>query len=179
MSTTQQAQTQSQPQPQSEARGSNSTGSATSLKNVEAFIFDVFGTVVDWRTSVVKELKELGRKHGIDPESVDWRGFAQEWRNGYMAKTRQIAQEGSPSGSFNVDIMHRQILDHLLTKPEWGKYGSSWTEEDKRELNLVWHRLEGWPDAVPWLNELKKHKMIVTLSNGNMRLLIEMVNFFW
>jgi len=175
MSTTQtQPQPQSQSQSQSETLSGTTSNSSTSLNGVEAFIFDVFGTVVDWRTSVVKELRELGRKHGIDPESVDWRAFAQEWRNGYMANTRRIAQEGASSGSFNVDIMHRQILDLLLTKSKWAKYGTSWTEEEKRELNLVWHRLDGWADAVPWLNELKKHKMIVTLSNGNMRLLIDM-----
>jgi len=177
MSTTQtQPQPQSQSQSQSETLSGTTSNSSTSLNGVEAFIFDVFGTVVDWRTSVVKELRELGRKHGIDPESVDWRAFAQEWRNGYMANTRRIAQEGASSGSFNVDIMHRQILDLLLTKSKWAKYGTSWTEEEKRELNLVWHRLDGWADAVPWLNELKKHKMIVTLSNGNMRLLIDMVS---
>ncbi|KAF9451447.1 HAD-like protein [Macrolepiota fuliginosa MF-IS2] len=163
--------TQAQTQAQSETQGHKS------LKNIDAFIFDVFGTVVDWRTSVVRELQELGKKHGFDPQSVNWGKFAQEWRMGYMQNTRRLATEGSASDSFNVDVMHRQLLDELLTKPEWSAYGSLWTEEEKRQLNLVWHRLDGWPDTVPWLNELKKDKIIVTLSNGNMRLLIDMAKY--
>jgi len=159
-----QTQTQAPQEPKAQAK--------RALKDVEVFIFDVFGTVVDWRTSVIRELQALGKKHGLDPSSVNWHQFAQEWRNEYMQTTRNTAQGGS--GTLNGDIMHRQILDQLLAKSEWAKYGSSWTEEERRELNLVWHRLEGWPDAVPWLNELKKHKIIVTLSSANVRLLVDM-----
>ncbi|KXN85894.1 (S)-2-haloacid dehalogenase 4A [Leucoagaricus sp. SymC.cos] len=146
------------------------------LKNIDAFIFDVFGTVVDWRTNVVKEVQELGKKHGVDPETVNWRQFAQEWRNAYMESVLNIGGGKATSVSYNIDVVHRQASSplSLLTKPEWTTVTSSWTEEDKRELTLAWHRLSGWPDSEKWLNELKKDKIIVGLSNGNMSLLIDM-----
>ncbi|KAF7760302.1 hypothetical protein Agabi119p4_10978 [Agaricus bisporus var. burnettii] len=140
------------------------------LKDVEVFIFDVFGTVVDWRSSVVKEIQEVGQKHGHDIATVNWTDLAQQWRDGYM---NTVLQDPS-SVSTNLDIMHRQILDGIIIKPEWVKYTSSWTEEDKARLVFAWHRLSAWPDVVQGLAELKKHKIVVALSNGNMRLLVDM-----
>jgi len=92
-------------------------------------------------------------------------------------------------------LRFKQLLDKLLLKPQWAAHASLWTEQDKRELTFAWHRLSGmvpkiffsyiyiyiyvypsgWPDSVQWLNELKKDKIIVSLSNGNMSLLIDMV----
>jgi len=91
-------------------------------------------------------------------------------------------------------LRFKQLLDKLLLKPQWAAHASAWTEQDKRELTFAWHRLSGmvpktffpiyiylflpgWPDSVQWLNELKKDKIIVSLSNGNMSLLIDMVRF--
>lgn len=158
--------TQAKTQAQAKAQGP--------LKDVGAFIFDVFGTVVDWRTNVVKEVTELGTKYGVGPEVANWAQFAQEWRNAYMESVLSVGSGTATSASYNIDIVHRQLLDKLVAKPEWAKHTSAWTEEDKRELTLAWHRLGGWPDSVQGLTELKKDKIIVSLSNGNMSLLIDM-----
>ncbi|KAF8181587.1 haloacid dehalogenase [Pholiota molesta] len=127
---------------------------------IKAFIFDV----------VVAELEALGKEHG---QSADWAKFAQEWRNGYMKNTRLIAQ-GTLAGPLNVDAMHREILDHLLSTPEYAHLGSVWDEQTRQHLNFAWHRLNGWPDTVGGLHALKKRAIIGTLSNGNVRLLVDM-----
>ncbi|KDR73168.1 hypothetical protein GALMADRAFT_72635 [Galerina marginata CBS 339.88] len=142
------------------------------MQPIKALLFDVFGTVVDWRSSVVAELKALGEKHGIDP-GTDWGKFAQEWRNGYLQNTRRIADGGS--GPQNVDTMHREILDDLLKSSEWSHIGPLWDEPTREHINLAWHRLNGrWPDTVEGLHALKKQTIISTLSNGNVRLLVDM-----
>ncbi|KAJ2919373.1 hypothetical protein MD484_g984, partial [Candolleomyces efflorescens] len=126
---------------------------------VKALLFDVFGTTVDWRSSVEQELRDLGAKYGIE---ADWAKFAQQWRTGYMKETARIAAGGD--GPNNVDLMHRQVAPH-------------WSEEERDELNLVWHRLRAWPDTVAGLQSLKKKYIIGTLSNGNVRLLIDMAKY--
>jgi 2-haloalkanoic acid dehalogenase type II len=138
---------------------------------VKALVFDVFGTVVDWRSSVVAELEALGQKHGVEP-ATDWGKFAQEWRSGYLKTTRLVA--AGASGPLNVDVMHREILDDLLKSPEWSHLGALWDEPTRQHLNLVWHRLNGWPDTVKGLHALKRQVIIATLSNGNVRLLVDM-----
>ncbi|KAJ7171414.1 haloacid dehalogenase [Mycena filopes] len=139
------------------------------LPEVQALLFDVFGTVVDWRGSVTRELALVGKQHDIDG---DWDAFATTWRRGYLENTRRIAQGGA--GSLNVDAMHRQILETILESSQWKGLGEKLTKEARDELNLVWHRLDGWPDSTPGLYALKKHVVITTLSNGNVRLLIDM-----
>ncbi|KAH6906853.1 HAD-like domain-containing protein [Coprinopsis sp. MPI-PUGE-AT-0042] len=142
------------------------------MKQVKALLFDVFGTVVDWRTSVEAELKALGAKHGID---ADWPKFAQEWRTSYMNDTRKIA--GGGKGPSNVDVMHRENLDKMLSSPEWSSVGQHWSKEERDELNLVWHRLKGWPDSTEALYAFKKDYIVAALSNGNMRLLVDMAKY--
>ncbi|GJE89343.1 haloacid dehalogenase [Phanerochaete sordida] len=139
------------------------------LADVEVFLFDVFGTVVDWQNSVAHELQS---KHYDGILELDWIAFAQEWRRGYIVNTKRIAEGGE--GPRNIDALHRQILDGMLAKPEWEALGRMWGEEKRREVNLVWHRLKGWPDTTPGLYALKKHAIIGTLSNGNVRLLVDM-----
>ncbi|KAJ6549943.1 haloacid dehalogenase [Mycena capillaripes] len=142
------------------------------LTDVQALVFDVFGTVVDWHSSVTQELETLGKKHQID---ADWNEFATTWRRGYMENTRRIAQGGA--GSLNVDAMHREILEDILNAPQWKAFGEKLTRAARDELNLVWHRLGGWPDSTPGLYSLKKEVIIVTLSNGNLRLLVDMARY--
>ncbi|KAJ3545088.1 hypothetical protein NM688_g5666 [Phlebia brevispora] len=121
------------------------------LQGVEALLFDVFGTVVDWQGSVAQELK--ARNPGVE-ESVDWVAFAKEWRQGYYAAT-------SWSGC---------SLRHIGSI-----VGRLWDEDTRRELNLVWHRLNGrWNDTTEGLFALKKHAIIGTLSNGNVKCLVDM-----
>jgi len=141
-------------------------------RSIKALVFDVFGTTVDWRSSVIAELQAAAQKCGLGQEATDWHKFAQLWRKAYMQTTRRIAS-GEP-GPSNVDVMHRQILDSLLETPEFAHVGVAWDDTARKDINLAWHRLKGWPDAVEGLNDLKKHSLVAALSNGNMRLLIDM-----
>ena len=134
-------------------------------QGIKALIFDVFGTVVDWRTSIVNECQELGNVKNIQ---IDWNLLADRWRGKYgpfMDKVR--------SGSIpwtNLDSLHRMALDELLTEFDV----TNLSEGEKQNLNKVWHRLTPWPDAVPGLTKLKSNFIIGTLSNGNISLLVNM-----
>ncbi|KIM36322.1 hypothetical protein M413DRAFT_291488 [Hebeloma cylindrosporum] len=146
------------------------------MQSIKALVFDVFGTAVDWRSSVVAELQELGEKHGkLKNNANDWGKFAQEWRNEYMKKTLRIA--AGASGPLNIDAIHRQILDEMLASPEWSHIGHLWDEDARQHINLAWHRLNGWSDTVDGLHALKKHALLATLSNGNVRLLIDLARY--
>ena len=132
---------------------------------VRALVFDVFGTVVDWRGSIIRECRALGRSKRI---AVDWEAFADAWRAGYRPAMAQVRSGELPW--MNIDQLHRRILDGLLAR--FGIDGLDEAEID--HLNRVWHRLEGWPDARRGLAALKRRYVIATLSNGNMALLTNM-----
>ncbi len=138
------------------------------LRAVRALIFDVFGTVVDWRGSLIAEGRRLGRAKRLH---VDWEAFADAWRAGYrpaMARVRSGAL-----GWTSIDTLHRMILDELLAR--FGIEGLS--EQEIDHLNRVWHRLRPWPDARAGLRRLKRDHIIATLSNGNVALLTNMAKF--
>ncbi|KAG7440346.1 haloacid dehalogenase [Guyanagaster necrorhizus] len=141
------------------------------MEGIEALVFDVFGTVVDWHGSVCAELKDLGQNLALN---ADWDAFATEWRKGYLTNTSRIAREGAGSGPLNVDVLHRQILDDMLSSPRWAPVGSKLDEQTRAHLNLVWHRLNGSYSTKSGLYQLKKHVILTTLSNGNVRLLVDM-----
>ena len=109
------------------------------LKGVRALVFDVFGTVVDWRSSVIAELESLGRTRNI---SRDWAEFADLWRQGYGDGMRRI-NDGTDSW-VTVDVIHRRKLDLLL--PQFEVPGLR--EQEIDHLNRIWHRLHPWPDSV-------------------------------
>lgn len=135
------------------------------IDGVVAMGFDVFGTVVDWRSSVTREGEALGREKGIDK---DWSSFADRWRAGY-----QPAMEAVRSGTRPwtiLDVLHREILDTLL--PDFGLEGLS--EDETDQLNKAWHRLDPWPDSVAGMNRLKTRYTLFTLSNGNVALMVDM-----
>ena len=132
------------------------------LPNVQALAFDVFGTVVDWRDSVIREGQELGRKKDLD---VDWAAFADAWRGRYKPSMDKVRSGELPWT--NLDALHRSSLEELLE--EFGIAGL--TEEEKDHLNKAWHRLEPWPDSVAGLTRLKEKYILTTLSNGNVALL--------
>jgi 2-haloacid dehalogenase len=135
------------------------------LREVKALTFDVFGTVVDWRASVIRECTELLVAKGHE---VDCGEFADAWRGGYgpsMAKVRRGDMEWT-----NIDGLHRMVLDELL-----GRFGiQGLAEAEIDHLNRAWHRLEPWPDALDGLTRLKKKYIIASLSNGNVALLVNM-----
>ncbi|KAF8629772.1 hypothetical protein AX15_003277 [Amanita polypyramis BW_CC] len=148
------------------------TSAAALLEDVQVLFFDVFGTMSDWRSSLERQLKEVAKKHSI--ESVDWPQFIFEWRMGYLRETKEISEDGN--GPTSTDDLHRRILDRMIDAPgsRWTHLGPLWNEEERKNINLFWHNLDGWTDCVPGLLELKKQFMVVALSNGNMRLLIDM-----
>jgi len=138
---------------------------AAPLDAVKALTFDVFGTVVDWRGSIIREGRALGEAKKLD---VDWAAFADAWRAGYRPAMDRVRRGKLPW--MNIDALHRLILDELLEKFAIRRLNAA----DRDHLNRVWHRLKPWPDAVPGLRRLKKKYVIATLSNGNVALLTNM-----
>lgn len=137
----------------------------TDLSDVKALVFDVFGTVVDWRGSILRELEAFGRQRGID---ADWAAFVDGWRGGYKPAMQRVRRGDLPWT--RIDDLHRLILDELLEK-----HGiADLSDDEKDHLNRVWHRLDPWPDAVAGLARLKRRFIIGTLSNGNVGLLVDM-----
>ncbi|MGH6628560.1 MAG: haloacid dehalogenase type II [Burkholderiales bacterium] len=132
---------------------------------VEALVFDVFGTVVDWRGSILRELRAMGREKHL---RANWAKFTDAWRAGYRPAMARVRNGELPW--MNIDRLHRLILDDLLAKFRVEGLG----EADKVHLNRVWHRLKPWPDAVRGLKRLKRRYIIATLSNGNVALLTNM-----
>lgn len=141
------------------------TDLATFRTTVKALAFDVFGTVVDWRASLIREGELLARAKGV---RVDWPAFADAWRAGYQPAMARVRRGEVPWT--NLDGLHRSILDGLLRT--FGISGLS--EADIDHLNRAWHRLMPWPDAVAGLNRLRARYVLATLSNGNVSLLVDM-----
>jgi 2-haloacid dehalogenase len=130
----------------------------------KALAFDTFGTVVDWRSSIIRELEEFGRTHGVE---ADWAAFADDWRAGYPPAMDRVRRGDLPW--INIDGLHRMILVELLAEA-----GITAPEGDIDHLNRAWHRLDPWPDTVDGLTRLKARYVITTLSNGNVSLLTNM-----
>ncbi len=133
--------------------------------SVKALIFDVFGTVVDWRGSIIRETRTLARAKKLD---LDPAAFADAWRAGYQPAMARV--RSGELGWTKIDALHRMILDDLLVK--FGVRGLKTAEID--HLNRVWHRLAPWPDSRAGLKALKRSRIIGTLSNGNVALLANM-----
>jgi 2-haloacid dehalogenase len=129
---------------------------------VKALVFDVFGTVVDWRGSIIREGVALGRRK---KRKVDWPAFADAWRAGYRPAMARVRSGELPWTK--IDDLHRMILDDLLQRFALGRLSA----DEIAHLNRVWHRLRPWPDARAGLAKLKRRHVIATLSNGNVALL--------
>ncbi|KAJ7240377.1 haloacid dehalogenase [Mycena haematopus] len=143
------------------------------LRDVQALVFDVFGTTVDWHCSLTKDLATLGNKYGI--QDADWSAFSKTWRRGYLDHVQHLTQGGT--GTWNMDELHREILERMLQSPEWKHFGAVLNSEEREKLNDAWHRLRGWPDTTAALYALKKEMIVGALSNGNTRLLIDLAKF--
>jgi 2-haloacid dehalogenase len=135
---------------------------------VKVLTFDVFGTVVDWRSSVIAEGEQLGRAKGLN---VDWAAFADSWRAIYRPYMDRVGSGTLPWT--RLDDLHRRMLDETLAKLGI----DALTNDEKEHLNRVWHRLKPWPDSVLGLQRLKSRFVITTLSNGNIALLTNMAKF--
>ena len=135
------------------------------LEGVQALVFDVFGTVVDWRSSVIEELEQFGRAKDL---SRNWVEFADLWRRGYGDGTRRV-NEGADDW-VPVDVIHRRKLDQLLEQFEI----TGLHEREVDHLNRAWHRLNPWSDSVEGLANLRSRYIVSTLSNGGVGLLVNM-----
>jgi 2-haloacid dehalogenase len=122
---------------------------------VEALVFDVFGTVVDWRGSLIREL------NGVVPDPAV---LADRWRGEYKPSMDRVRRGAVPWT--NLDALHRESLARLV--------GDTLDAEARERLVQAWHRLEPWPDSVPGLARLKHRYIIATLSNGNVGLLLDL-----
>jgi 2-haloacid dehalogenase len=131
---------------------------------IQALIFDVFGTVVDWRGTIIREGETRWKPRGID---IDWAKFADDWRKQYQPQMQRVRSGELPWT--NLDALHRESLDRLLDDR-----GIDLAEAARDDLNRVWHRLDPWPDVVAGLTELRKRYILATMSNGNIRLMVDM-----
>lgn len=137
------------------------------LADVKAVVFDTFGTISDWRGSITRMGETLAKKKGI--EGVDWEAFARAWRAGYRPGLARVIS-GKRKWTA-IDVIHRERLEEIL--PEFG-LGDTFTEAEKDDINLFWHRLDPWPDSVPGLLRIKTKYLISPLSNGSLMLLTSM-----
>ena len=134
---------------------------------IKALLFDVFGTVVDWRSSVIKECISLERNIGI---SGDWEKLTDLWRQNYAPSMDKV--RNGEKKWVNLDTLHKESLIKILK--ELNIHG--FTEDNINHLNNAWHRLAPWNDTVEGLNLLKSNFSISTLSNGGIDLLTNMAN---
>ncbi|MBT5913712.1 haloacid dehalogenase type II [Rhodospirillaceae bacterium] len=135
------------------------------VNNIKALVFDVFGTVVDWRTSIASEAKQCLSKKGYE---LDWVLFADSWRAKYQPAMEKVRTGGR--GFVRLDILHMENLIEVLKDFDI----KSVTETELNYLNRAWHRLLPWSDSVPGLLRLKKKFIIGTMSNGNVALMVNM-----
>lgn len=135
------------------------------MAHPKALLFDVFGTVVDWRTSVAREIERIAEEKGF---TVDGHAFATAWRKRYQPAMAKI-REGN-RGFVPLDILHMENLMDVLE--EFGIDCLTQTEVD--DLNFVWHRLDTWNDSVGGVNRLKSRHIVATCSNGNIALMVNL-----
>jgi 2-haloacid dehalogenase len=132
---------------------------------VQAIVFDTLGTLVDWRGSIVRDLSAWGAAERID---ADWARLAELWRGRYQPQMERVRSGARPWT--RLDDLHDESLRELL--PQLGIAPLS--DAQRRHVNLVWHRLDPWPDVVAGLERLKRRYLIAPLSNGNIRLLVDL-----
>ena len=136
---------------------------------IRALIFDVFGTLVDWRTSIIAELRAFGAERGI--ANVDWSSFVDDWRAAYVPAMDRVRLGAQPWT--NLDALHRASFDELAERYELHVLG----ERERAHCANAWHRLEAWPDVPAALKRLRKAYVLAPLSNGNVSLLIDLARF--
>ena len=140
---------------------------------VKALFFDVFGTLVDWRTSIARDAEATLKPRG---HALDWAAFADAWRGEYQGAMEEV-RSGRIAFS-KLDVLHRRNLE--LTLKHFGV--TDLDEADKRALNLAWHRLDAWPDVLAGLARLKTKYLLAPVSNGNISLMVDLARrnrFLW
>ena len=143
------------------------------MQTPKACFFDVFGTLVDWRSRIAREAEAILKPLG---HSLDWLGFADAWRGEYQPAMEEIRSRRQ--AFCKLDALHRRNLERVLPRFKI----SGLPEATMRHLNLAWHRLDAWPDAAAGLARLKKQCLIAPVSNGNISLMVDLArrnNFPW
>jgi 2-haloacid dehalogenase len=140
---------------------------------VKALFFDVFGTLVDWRTSIAREAEAILKPRGY---ALEWTALADAWRGEYQNAMEDI--RAGRTAFCKLDVLHRQNLERVL--PRFKVDGLR--EDELRDLNLAWHRLEAWPDVAKGLARLKRRYLLAPVSNGNISLMVDLARrngFVW
>src|SRR6202047_3880857 len=132
---------------------------------IRALFFDVFGTLVDWRTSIAREARALLEPRG---RALDWPAFADAWRGEYQGAMEEVRTGRIPF--CKLDVLHRRNLDLIL--PRFGL--AALAEGDRCALNLAWHRLAAWPGVACGLRRLKRRFWLAPVSNGNISLMVDL-----
>ncbi len=136
---------------------------------IRALIFDVFGTLVDWRTSIITELRAFGVERGL--AHVDWEGLVDDWRGAYVPSMERVRSGAQPWT--NLDALHRTSFDELAER-----YGLSVLgERERAHCAQAWHRLRPWPDVPAALRRLRRSFVLAPLSNGNVSLLVDLARY--
>jgi 2-haloacid dehalogenase len=131
---------------------------------VKALFFDVFGTMVDWRTSIARETEAMLKPRG---HALDWAAFADAWRGEYQGAMDEVRSGRIPF--CKLDVLHRRNLEITLKR-----FNVTLSEDDKRDFNLAWHKLDAWPDVPPGLARLKRKYLLAPVSNGNISLMVDL-----
>ncbi len=134
------------------------------LPGVQALLFDVFGTIVDWRGSVAREAEKVLKPLGY---SLDWLAFADAWRAQYQPGMEEVRSGATPF--VKLDVIHRRMLDRI--RPQFGL--ENLDEATQAELNLAWHRLDAWPDVGPGFARLRTRFALCPCSNGNIAIMAD------
>lgn len=132
---------------------------------IKALFFDVFGTLVDWRTSVAREAQALLEPRGY---ALDWLAFADAWRGEYQGAMEEVRAGRIPF--CKLDVLHRRNLERVL--PRFGV--ASLGDDALHDLNLAWHRLDAWPEVTSALTRLKRRYRLAPVSNGNISLMVDL-----
>jgi 2-haloacid dehalogenase len=143
------------------------------MADVKALVFDVFGTLVDWRSSIVREARTLLAPLGA---TIDYEVFADAWRAEYQPTMEEVRSGRLPFSK--LDLLHRRNLDSIL--PRFGL--DRLDEATRADLNLAWHRLDAWPDVVEGLARLRKRFLLAPCSNGNISIMVDLARrngFVW
>ncbi|TKA57519.1 hypothetical protein B0A53_00750 [Rhodotorula sp. CCFEE 5036] len=159
------------------------TAANSAPRRIQAILMDQFGTLTDQHGSMTRLLTAeasvaaavgCGAGSGAGLEGIDWSAFAEQWRAGYLRRTREIA--AGASGPGDIDELHLELLDELLETEEYKVIAEAWSAEKRKEICQFWHRLDAWPDTKPALDAIRKLDppvLLATLSNGTLRLLID------
>jgi len=141
------------------------TASRKPEDNVRALFFDVFGTIVDWRTGIAREAQAILKPLGY---ALDWLAFADAWRAQYQPGMNEVRTGRIPFAK--LDVIHRRMLDRIRPR-----FGLEKVDEDVlAELNLAWHRLDAWKDVAPGFARLRRRFLLAPCSNGNIALMVDL-----